>query len=52
MKARRYILSVYGAISENDNEIIDAIYDALQREAEDNDNSAIYYCSFMVNPYK
>lgn len=51
MKTRRYIVSVYGATSENDNDIADAIYDALESEAEDNDKSAIYYCSFMVNPY-
>lgn len=49
MKTRRFVVSIVGSKSDDMGEIQNAIFDALENEAQDNCESPIYDCGIQVN---
>ena len=49
MKTRRYIVSIVGSKSDDMGEIQNAIFDALEKETQDNCESPNYDCGIKVN---
>ena len=51
MKTKRFVVSIIGSKSDNMREIQNAIFDALEKETQDNCESPLYDCGIKVNPY-